>query len=385
MDYNDLSVKLHKKYRGKLEVVSNVPLKNKYDLSLAHTPGVAQPCLEIYNDPEKVYELTGVGKTIAIVSDGSAVLGLGNLGSKASLPVMEGKGVIFKELGGVSAFPIVLDSQDPKAIIESVKQIAPSFGGINLEDISAPRCFEIEETLKKELDIPVFHDDQHGTAIVVLAGLLNALKITQKTKDIKIVINGSGAAGTAITKLLYDYGFKNVILCDRKGALSKNRIDELPDLKKEIVKITNPYNENGTVYDVMTNADVFIGVSAGNILKKEHIKVMNYDPALFVMANPIPEIMPDEAKEGGAKIIATGRSDFPNQLNNMLVFPGIFKGALRARAKDITTEMKISAAEGIAKIVENPSYDCIIPDPFDKRVPESVANAVESCYTNSKK
>lgn len=380
LDYNDLSIKKHKEKRGKIEIKSKFQLNNKDDLSIAYTPGVAAPCLEIHKDPKKAFELTSSKNTVAVISDGSAVLGLGNIGPIASLPVMEGKSVLFKEFGGVDSFPIVLATQNSDEIIATIKNIAPTFGGINLEDISAPRCFEIEKILTEELDIPVFHDDQHGTAIVVLAGLINALKITKKEKEnIKVIINGAGAAGIAITKLLLAYGIKNIIVCDSKGIIFKGR-ENLNDAKNEILEFTNKNNLKGDIHEAIKNSDVFIGVSVANILFDTDIKKMNKDPIVFAMANPNPEIMPDIAKNAGAKIVGTGRSDFENQLNNVLVFPGIFKGAFEVKAKKITTEMKIAAAIGLANSVENPTEDKIIPSPFEKHVANTIAKAIIDGY-----
>jgi len=377
IDYNKLSVELHRKYRGKLKIVSEIPVNNKLALSTAYTPGVAEPCKIIAKNKSEAKNLVSSKNMVAIVTDGSAVLGLGDIGPEASLPVMEGKAVLFNEFGGVQAFPIALNTNDTEKIIETVKLLAPTFGGINLEDISAPRCFEIEERLKKELDIPVFHDDQHGTAIVVLAGLINGLKIVNKQKqDLKIVINGSGAAGVAIGKLLNLYGVGEIIFCDSKGIISKNRKD-LNSSKLELLKFSNKNNLSGSVFDAMVGADVFVGVSKGNLLKPKDIKTMNDDSMIFAMANPDPEIMPDEAEIGGAKIIATGRSDFNNQLNNVLVFPGIFKGALKYGAKKITDEMKLAAAEGLAGMIKNPIPEKIIPAPFDEGVADIVAEAVK--------
>lgn len=384
MDYKTESLKFHQRYNGKIEIVSKFSLKNKEDLAIAYTPGVAEPCLQINQDPSNWYSLTSASTTVAVVSDGSAVLGLGNIGSKASLPVMEGKSVLFKEFADVNAFPIVSDSQDSQDIINTVKNISSSFGGINLEDISAPKCFEIEEKLKEKLDIPVFHDDQHGTAIVVLAGLINSLKITGKDKSSKIVINGAGAAGIAIAKLLHSYGFENIIVCDSKGIISRQRND-LSDEKLELLTITNLYDISGDVYDAIISSDIFIGVSKADILKKEHIESMNFNPIVMAMANPVPEIFPEDAKNAGAEIVATGRSDYPNQLNNVLAFPGIFKGALEVNAKEITQEMKIAAADGIANLINDPTPDKIIPKPLDKEVAEKVASSVKKCYHNTKK
>ena len=373
-DVNKLSIELHNKHKGKICVTSKVPLKTKFDLTLAYTPGVAEPCREIFKNKEKVYNYTSKANLVAVVTNGTAVLGLGDIGVEASLPVMEGKAVLFKTFGGVDAFPIAIDSKDVDEIVNITKKISSIFGGINLEDIKAPECFEIEERLIKELDIPVMHDDQHGTAIVVLAGLINAIKITNKNKKSKIVISGAGAAGIAVTKLLMKYGFENIILCDSKGVVCKNRKD-LNDAKGDICKVTNKENIEGRLEDALKNADIFIGLSAPGIVTKEMVKTMK-EPIIFAMANPIPEIMPEEALKGGAKIIATGRSDFPNQINNVLAFPGVFKGALEIRAK-ITDKMKLAAAEALAKMVKNPSTDKIIPSPFDKGVADIVAEAVK--------
>ena len=373
-DVNKLSIELHNKHKGKICVTSKVPLKTKFDLTLAYTPGVAEPCREIFKNKEKVYNYTSKANLVAVVTNGTAVLGLGDIGVEASLPVMEGKAVLFKTFGGVDAFPIAIDSKDVDEIVNITKKISSIFGGINLEDIKAPECFEIEERLIKELDIPVMHDDQHGTAIVVLAGLINAIKITNKNKKSKIVISGAGAAGIAVTKLLMKYGFENIILCDSKGVVCKNRKD-LNDAKRDICKATNKENIEGRLEDALKNADIFIGLSAPGIVTKEMVKTMK-EPIIFAMANPIPEIMPEEALKGGAKIIATGRSDFPNQIKNVLAFPGVFKGALEIRAK-ITDKMKLAAAEALAKMVKNPSTDKIIPSPFDKGVADIVAEAVK--------
>jgi malate dehydrogenase (oxaloacetate-decarboxylating) len=380
MDYNKMSLELHEKKKGKIEVISKVEINNKDDLSTAYSPGVAAPCLEIEKDESKYKTYTSAASMVAVISDGSAVLGLGNIGPKASMPVMEGKAALFKKFGGVNAFPIIVDTQDVEEFITTVKHIASSFGGINLEDISAPRCFEIEERLKKELPIPVFHDDQHGTAIVTLAGIINYLKLTGKEKDeLKVVINGSGAAGGAIAKLLKYYGIINIILCDRTGAVAKSR-KGLTISKQKMADDFNPHNESGSVHDVLKDADIFVGVSSGNVLDGSDIKNMNKDPAVFAMANPTPEIMPELAKEAGALVVGTGRSDFPNQLNNVLVFPGIFKGALECGARDITEDMKIAAAEGLAALVGKPSSDRIIPSPFDNGVADAVAKAVIDEY-----
>lgn len=370
---------LHKKFKGKLEVISKTPLKTKEDLSLAYTPGVAFPCREIAGNKEKVYEYTSKGRLVAIITDGSAVLGLGNIGAEASLPVMEGKAQLFKEFGGVDAFPIALKTQDTEEIIHIVKNISPMFGGINLEDISAPRCFEIEERLINELDIPVFHDDQHGTAIVVLAGLINALKLRGgKIDELKIIINGAGAAGIAIAKILFASGAKNIILVDSRGIIFEGREEGMNKIKNEMARLTNKKNIKGGLLEASRGSDVFIGVSQPNILTKEMVKTMNSNPVIFAMANPVPEIMPDEAREAGAKIIATGRSDFPNQINNVLAFPGLFRGVLQAGIKKITMEMKIAAAQALADYIKEPAYDYFIPRPFDEGVADRVAEAVQS-------
>jgi malate dehydrogenase (oxaloacetate-decarboxylating) len=377
-DYAALSIEAHKKARGKISIESKMPLDTKDDLSIAYTPGVAEPCREISNDVEKAYEYTAKGNLVAVVSDGSAVLGLGNIGPEAALPVMEGKAVLFKKFANVDAVPIVLSTQNTEEIITAVKAIAPTFGGINLEDISAPRCFEIEERLKKELSIPVFHDDQHGTAIVTLAGMFNACKLTdRKLKDLKVVINGAGAAGVAIVKLLFEAGVKEVIMCDSRGIIHKGRTD-LNDTKKKMSKLTNKTNITGNLEDAVKDSDVFIGVSAPGVLTQEMVKTMTKDPIIFAMANPTPEIMPDEAREAGARIIATGRSDFANQINNVLAFPGLFRGALDARTNNLTSAMFIEVARAIADSVEDLSEEKIIPSPFDDRVPGRVAEAVRN-------
>lgn len=371
---------LHKEWNGKLETVSKTPVKSREDLSLAYTPGVAEPCKVIAEDKEAAYTYTMKANTVAVVSDGSAVLGLGNIGPHAAMPVMEGKAVLFKEFGNVNAVPICLDTQDTEEIIKAVTWLAPGFGGINLEDISAPRCFEIEERLKATLDIPVFHDDQHGTAIVVLAGIINGLKLVNKKKeDCKVVVNGAGSAGVAITKLLLTYGFKNVIMCDKIGILYKGA-EGLNWMQEKMVEVTNPNYEKGTLADALKGADIFVGVSAPGIVTKEMVASMNHDSILFAMANPTPEIMPDLAKEAGARIVGTGRSDFPNQVNNVVAFPGIFKGALEGRAKQITEEMKLAAANAIASLVsdEELADDNIMPQAFDPRVADVVANAVKA-------
>ena len=374
---DETAVFLHKQWNGKIETTSKAPVKNREDLSIAYTPGVAAPCRIIAEDSEQAYNYTLKANTVAVVSDGSAVLGLGNIGPLAAMPVMEGKCVLFKEFGGVNAFPIVLDTQDPDEIVAAVKAIAPTFGGINLEDISAPRCFEFEERLKKELDIPVFHDDQHGTAIVVLAGIINALKVVGKDKETcKVVVNGAGSAGVAITKLLLRYGFKDVTMCDRQGIIGP----DYPDLNW-MQKVTNLSHKTGTLADALVGADIFVGVSAPGIVSKEMVASMAKDSILFAMANPTPEIMPDLAKEAGARIIGTGRSDFPNQVNNVVAFPGIFRGALECRATAITEEMKLAAANAIAGLVEDSqlSDDFILPEAFDPRVAVAVANAIKAC------
>ena len=378
MDFNKLSLEMHEEHTGKLEVVSKVRVETKDDLSTAYTPGVAEPCRKIHENPADAYKYTIKANTIAVVSDGTAVLGLGDIGPLAAMPVMEGKSILFKRFGNVDAFPICLDTKDTEEIIETVKRIAPSFGGINLEDISAPRCFEIEERLKKELDIPVFHDDQHGTAIVVSAGIMNALKLVgKKMEDVTAVVNGAGAAGISITKLLLSFGLKDAILVDRQGAIYEGR-DGLNPAKEEIAKITNKNKEAGSLADVVKGKDIFLGVSAPGVLTTEMVSTMAKDSIIFAMANPTPEIMPDEAKAGGAAVVATGRSDFPNQINNVLVFPGIFRGALDARATGITEEMKRAAAVAIASIVKDDELnaDYIIPDAFNPEVAKVVAKAV---------
>lgn len=375
-DYAALSIEAHKKAKGKISIEPKLPLETKDDLSIAYSPGVAEPCREIDKDVEKVYDYTAKGNLVAVVSDGSAVLGLGNIGPEAALPVMEGKAVLFKKFGGVDAVPIVLSTQDTEEIITAVKAIAPTFGGINLEDISAPRCFEIEQRLKAELSIPVFHDDQHGTAIVTLAGMINACRLTDRNlEDLTVVINGAGAAGVAIVKLLFEAGVKEVMMCDSKGIIYEGR-EDLNSVKQEMAKLTNFSHREGNLEEAVKGADVFIGVSAPGVLTQEMVKTMAPDPIIFAMANPIPEIMPDEAKEAGAYIVATGRSDFPNQVNNVLAFPGLFRGALDARISNLTTPMFIKVAEAIADCVEDLSPEKIIPSPFNERVPEQVAKAV---------
>lgn len=379
MTTNEKALLLHEEWKGKISTESKAELKTREDLALAYTPGVAEPCKVIAKDPEAAYTYTLKQNTVAVVSDGSAVLGLGNIGPHAAMPVMEGKAVLFKNFGGVNAFPICLDTQDTEEIIKAVTLIAPTFGGINLEDISAPRCFEIERRLKETLNIPVFHDDQHGTAIVVLAGIINALKIVnKKPEDCKIAVNGSGAAGIAITKLLLNYGFKNILLCDTKGIICKDRTN-LNWIKEEMAEATNPDNVSGTLADAMVGADIFIGVSAPGSVTEDMVRSMNKDAILFAMANPVPEIMPEQAKAAGARIIGTGRSDFPNQVNNVIAFPGIFKGALEGRASQITEEMKLAAAYAIAGIVSDDELneDYILPDAFNPNVAEAVSKAVK--------
>lgn len=380
MTTNEKALLLHEEWNGKLETVSKTPVKSREALSLAYTPGVAEPCKVIAQDPEAAYKYTMKANTVAVVSDGSAVLGLGNIGPYAAMPVMEGKAVLFKEFGGVNAVPICLDTQDTEEIIKAVTYLAPGFGGINLEDISAPRCFEIEERLKATLNIPVFHDDQHGTAIVVLAGIINALKVVNKQKeDCKVVVNGAGSAGVAITKLLLTYGFTNIIMCDKVGILSKSA-EGLNWMQEKMVEVTNPNNETGLLADAMKGADIFVGVSAPNIVTPEMVASMNKDSILFAMANPVPEIMPDVAKAAGARVVGTGRSDFPNQVNNVVAFPGIFKGALEGRASQITEEMKLAAANAIAGLVpaDKLNDENIMPEAFDPQVAEVVANAVKA-------
>ena len=380
MTTNEKALLMHEKWNGKLETVSKTPVKTREDLAIAYTPGVAEPCKVIAKDKEAAYKYTMKANTVAVVSDGSAVLGLGNIGPYAAMPVMEGKAVLFKEFGNVNAVPICLDTQDTEEIIKAVTYLAPGFGGINLEDISAPRCFEIEERLKELLDIPVFHDDQHGTAIVVLAGVINALKVVGKKKeDCRVVVNGAGSAGVAITKLLLTYEFPNIIMCDKVGIVSKDT-EGLNWMQKKMTEVTNLNNETGSLADALKGADIFIGVSAPNIVTPEMVASMNRDSILFAMANPVPEIMPDVAKAAGARVVGTGRSDFPNQVNNVVAFPGIFKGALEGRATQITEEMKLAAAEAIAGLVpaDKLSDDNIMPEAFDPQVAEVVADAVKS-------
>ena len=379
MTINEKALELHEKWNGKLDTVSKVQVKTREDLALAYTPGVAEPCKVIAEDPEAAYRYTIKSNTVAVVSDGSAVLGLGNIGPLAAMPVMEGKAVLFKEFGGINAFPICLDTQDTEEIIETVVRIAPAFGGINLEDISAPRCFEIEERLKKRLNIPVFHDDQHGTAIVVLAGIINALKVTGKKKeDCRVVVNGAGSAGLAITKLLLNYGFPHITMCDKTGMLCKG-MEGLNWMQEKMVEVTNLEHKTGTLADALKGADIFVGVSAPGIVSQEMVASMNKDSILFAMANPVPEIMPDLAKAAGARVVGTGRSDFPNQVNNVLIFPGIFRGALEGRATAITEEMKLAAANAIAALVDDSelSDENILPAAFDPRVADAVSKAVK--------
>ena len=379
MDYYKKALEMHEEHKGKIEVVSKVPVKTREDLSTAYTPGVAEPCREIAKDPTAAYTYTAKGNLVAVVSNGTAVLGLGNIGAVASQPVMEGKAILFKEFGGVDAFPICLDTEDPEKVIEAVRLLAPVFGGINLEDISSPNCFYIEEVLEKKLDIPVFHDDQHGTAIVVTAALLGALRVVKKDiGSIKVVVNGPGAAGTAIIKMLLAAGAKNVIACDENGILYKDRGVGIQDHKKMLCEITNKEDLRGDLSDAIQGADVFIGVSIAGALKPEMAKTMAKDAIVFAMANPTPEILPDEAKAAGVRVIGTGRSDFANQINNVLAFPGVFKGALSVRARDINTAMKVAAAHAIADLVsdEERNEDYIIPGAFDPRVAQAVADAV---------
>lgn len=380
MTTNEKALLQHEKWNGKLETVSKSPVKSREDLSIAYTPGVAEPCKVIADDREAAYKYTMKANTVAVVSDGSAVLGLGNIGPYAAMPVMEGKAVLFKEFGGVNAVPICLDTQDTEEIIKAVTWLAPGYGGINLEDISAPRCFEIEERLKELLDIPVFHDDQHGTAIVVLAGIINALKVVGKKKeDCRVIVNGAGSAGVAITKLLLTYGFPNIIMCDRVGIVSKDT-EGLNWMQQKMTEITNLANETGTLADALKGADIFVGVSAPDIVTSGMVASMNKDAILFAMANPVPEIMPDAAKAAGARVVGTGRSDFPNQVNNVVAFPGIFRGALEGRATQITEEMKLAAAEAIAGLVpeDELNEDNIMPEAFDPKVAQVVADAVKS-------
>lgn len=385
MNYAQESLELHRKLKGKLDIVSRLPITNKTDLSLAYTPGVAQPCVEIHRNPEESYELTGRGNFVAVVTDGTAVLGLGDIGPEAAMPVMEGKCILFREFAGVNAFPICLATKDVDEIIRTVECVAPTFGGINLEDISAPRCFEIERRLKERLSIPVFHDDQHGTAIVVLAGLINALKLTGKKKETaRVVISGAGSAGISICRLLMSHGFRDIVMTDKCGALAPGESFMNP-AQQEMAAVTNPRQERGPLETIIKDKDIFVGVSAPGIATSAMISTMAPDSIVFAMANPVPEIMPDEAKAGGARVVATGRSDFPNQINNLLAFPGIFRGALDVRASDINEDMKMAAAAAIAGLVtdEELSEDCIIPNPLDKRVSAAVARAVGEAAVRS--
>lgn len=386
MNYAQESLELHRKLKGKLDIVSRLPITNKTDLSLAYTPGVAQPCVEIHRNPEESYELTGRGNLVAVVTDGTAVLGLGDIGPEAAMPVMEGKCILFREFAGVNAFPICLATKDVDEIIRTVECVSPTFGGINLEDISAPRCFEIERRLKERLSIPVFHDDQHGTAIVVLAGLINALKLTGKKKETaRVVISGAGSAGISICRLLMSHGFRDIVMTDKCGALAPGESFMNP-AQQEMAAVTNPRQERGPLETIIKDKDIFVGVSAPRIATSAMISTMAPDSIVFAMANPVPEIMPDEAKAGGARVVATGRSDFPNQINNLLAFPGIFRGALDVRASDINEDMKMAAAAAIAGLVtdEELSEDCIIPNPLDKRVSTAVARAVGEAAVRSK-
>lgn len=385
MNYAQESLELHRKLKGKLDIVSRLPITSKTDLSLAYTPGVAQPCVEIHSNPEESYELTGRGNLVAVVTDGTAVLGLGDIGPEAAMPVMEGKCILFREFAGVNAFPICLATKDVDEIIRTVECVAPTFGGINLEDISAPRCFEIERRLKERLSIPVFHDDQHGTAIVVLAGLINALKLTGKKKETaRVVISGAGSAGISICRLLMSHGFRDIVMTDKCGALAPGESFMNP-AQQEMAAVTNPRQERGPLETIIKDKDIFVGVSAPGIATSAMISTMAPDSIVFAMANPVPEIMPDEAKAGGARVVATGRSDFPNQINNLLAFPGIFRGALDVRASDINEDMKMAAAAAIAGLVtdEELSEDCIIPNPLDKRVSAAAARAVGEAAVRS--
>lgn len=380
MTIDEKALQVHEELKGKLSTEAKASVNSREDLSIMYTPGVARPCVEISKNEDDVYKYTWKGNTVAVVSDGSAVLGLGNIGAKAAMPVMEGKAVLFKEFGGVNAVPICLDTQDVDEIVETVVRIAPGFGGINLEDISAPRCFEVEAKLKERLDIPVFHDDQHGTAIVVLAGIINALKVVGKKKeDCKVVVNGDGSAGIAISKLLLNYGFEDLTICGLYGILNKD-VKDLNSAQQQMAEVTNKSNATGTLKDAMKGADIFVGVSAPNIVSEEMVASMNKDAILFAMANPVPEIMPDVAKKAGARVVGTGRSDFPNQVNNVVAFPGIFKGALEGRAKQITEEMKLAAALAIAGIIpdEELNDENILPEAFNPDVAEAVANAVKA-------
>lgn len=383
----DKALKMHKEHQGKLGVFSKVPVRDANDLSLAYSPGVAEPCIDIHEDETKVYDYTTKGNLVAVVSNGTAVLGLGNIGPKAAMPVMEGKSVLFKSFANVDAFPICLDTTNPEKMIEIVKALEPTFGGINLEDIAAPQCFEIEEQLKKVCQIPIFHDDQHGTAIVTAAGLINALKLAnKKMEEIRVVVNGAGAAGVAIVKLLLGMGVKDVILCDTKGIIYENRPAGMNPFKDEMARITNNEQKQGTLADALVGADVFVGVSAAGAVTKEMVQSMNRDAIIFAMANPVPEMMPEEAKQAGALVVGTGRSDFPNQVNNVLAFPGIFRGALDVRAKEINEEMKLAAVHAIAALIsaEELHADYVIPDPFDRRVAAHVAAAVAQAAMETK-
>lgn len=386
MDYAKESLRLHEEWKGKIEVIATVPVKTKDDLSLAYTPGVAQPCLEIQKDVNKSYELTRRHNMCLVVTDGTAVLGLGDIGPEAGMPVMEGKCVLFKAFGGVDAFPMCIKSKDVDTIVETIYQVSGSFGGVNLEDIAAPRCFEIEKKLKERCDIPIFHDDQHGTAVITLAGLMNALKVVNKKMDeIKVVMNGAGAAAIAIAKLLMSSGVKHIVLCDRKGAIYEGRQEGMNPIKEEMAKVTNLEKKAGSLADMLVGADVFIGVSAPGAVTTEMVKTMNKDAIIFACANPTPEIFPDEAKAGGAAVIATGRSDFPNQVNNVLAFPGIFRGTFDVRASDINDEMKIAAAQALADLISDDelSADYIIPAAFDEKVGPAVAKAVAEAARKS--
>ena len=381
MDYNQEALKVHEQYKGKLRVECPAPLKTRDDLSVAYTPGVAEPCRKIAANEEEVYRYTTKGHMVAVVTDGTAVLGLGDIGPKAALPVMEGKAALFKRFGGVDAVPICLDTKDTEEIIQAVKAIAPCFGGVNLEDISSPNCFYIEETLEKELDIPVFHDDQHGTAIVVLSGIINALRLVGKDKEsVRVVVNGAGSAGIAIAKLLLSYGFANVTMCDIRGILSSS-YEGMNPAQEAMLEVTNLEDKSGTLADAMEGADIVIGVSAPGVITPDMVASMADDAIVFAMANPTPEIFPDEARAAGARVVGTGRSDFPNQVNNVIAFPGIFKGALQARAERITEPMKLAAAEALAALVsdEELTEEFIMPDPFDSRVADAVADAVRAC------
>ncbi len=385
MNYSEESLKLHEMHKGKIEVISKVKIETRDDLSLAYTPGVAKPCRMIAQNSDNVYRYTSKGNMIAVVTDGSAVLGLGNIGPKAALPVMEGKAILFKEFANVDAFPICIDSQDVDIIVDTVKLISPGFGGINLEDISAPRCFEIEERLKKELDIPVFHDDQHGTAVVVLSGVINALRVVgKKIEDVTAVINGAGAAGIAIAKLLINAGIKDIILCDIKGIIDKDD-EELDPIRRKMASVTNKTKKKGSLSDAMVGTDIFIGVSAPNIVTEDMVASMNKDSIVFAMANPEPEVLPEVAKAGGARVVGTGRSDFPNQVNNVLAFPGIFRGAMDVRAKEINEDMKLAAAYAIAGLINNEELneEYIIPSVLDKRVSIKVTEAVADAAKKS--